>query len=120
MSMITFTPIECEVLMHRLEFLAQTDDLDELFAGESEAEITACTEGLIETINGGGRSLQVHTPAARKVLVEAIEGCTIHEMADEAELSNTISAQKKAAYHKAIATAAAKITFVTGIEVRLP
>lgn len=123
MTAITFTSIEADVLRHRLCHLSEMDDEDlaELFPDHAApgtlaimAERAACQ------LKDGWLTVTIAHPDTVLVLVDAIEGSTHHEVAYEAEQSGRISRQKRAAYLTALATAAAKITFATGVEVKLP
>lgn len=123
MTAITFTSIEADVLRHRLSHLSEMDDEDlaELFPEHAApgtlaimAERAACQ------LKDGWLAVTIAHPDTVLVLVDAIEGSTHHEVANEAESMGMISAQKSVAYRKALATAAAKITFATGTEVKLP
>lgn len=122
---ITFTQIEAEVLKHRLEYLAELDtsDMRELFPDHPDpARLAERAGALGRRMKYSGPSvIQLDMlPDAELLLIEAIEGSTHHELAEESESAGMITWQKRNAYHRAQETAAEKLQAATGREVKLP
>lgn len=112
MARISFTALEADVLRHRLVFLAALDveDLQEIFpAHDSPADLAQAADLAADLLYDGRLEVAVTHRDTLLVLVEAVEGATIHELADEATEAGAISRQKRQAYRQALASATAKI-----------
>ncbi len=112
MARISFTALEADVLRHRLVFLAALDveDLQEIFpAHNSPADLAQAADLAADLLYDGRLEVVLTHRDTLLVLVEAVEGATIHELADEATEAGAISRQKQQAYRRALASAAAKI-----------
>lgn len=112
MARISFTALEADVLRHRLVFLAALDveDLQEIFpAHDSPEDLAQAAELASAQLYDGRLEVTIAHQDTLLVLVDAVEGATIHELADEATEAGAISRQKQQAYRRALASAAAKI-----------
>lgn len=118
------TKIEAEALEHRLQFLADAsdEDIQELFEGEDLrvdylqdfARVTS------RNLRDGIWMIPLSSEESIAALADAIEGATIHEMAQEAEQGGEISRQKASAYRRALATTAHKLSVLAGRRVESP
>ncbi|WOF81603.1 hypothetical protein P5704_027275 (plasmid) [Pseudomonas sp. FeN3W] len=121
---LQLTKIEAEALEHRLQFLADAsdEDIEDLFDGEGLrvdylqdfARVTS------RNLREGIWMIPLSSEEAIAALVDAIEGATIHEMAQEAEQGGEISRQKASAYRRALATTAHKLSVLAGRRVESP
>lgn len=112
MVRVTFTSLEADVLRHRLDFLASLDaeDLQEIFpAHDSPGDLAQAAELASAQLYDGRLEVTIAHPDTLLVLVDAVEGATIHELAVEATEAGAISRQKQQAYRQALASAKAKI-----------
>lgn len=110
---IQFTPIETEVMLHRMEYLL-TADLDELFEDHNEEDVQACVQVYVDLIKSGATNLPVASDVAGEVLAESIEGATIQDVARDEATFTRITPQKARAVRKALSTAADKISAMIG------
>lgn len=121
---LQLTKIEAEALEHRLQFLADAsdEDIEDLFDGEGLrvdylqdfARVTS------RNLREGIWMIPLSSEEAIAALVDAIEGATIHEMAQEAEQGGEISRQKASAYRRSLATTAHKLSVLAGRRVESP
>jgi len=112
MARISFTSIEADVLRHRLDFLAglDDDDLQEIFpAHDSPCDLAQAAELASAQLYDGRLEVTIAHPDTLLVLVDAVEGATMHELAGEAAEGGKISRQKQQAYRQALVSATAKI-----------
>ena len=112
MARISFTALEADVLRHRLDFLAALDaeDLQEIFpAHDSPGDLAQAAELASTQLYDGRLEVTIAHHDTLLVLVDAVEGATIHELAGEAAESGKISRQKQQAYRQALVSATAKI-----------
>lgn len=97
MVRVTFTSLEADVLRHRLVYLAALDieDLQEIFpAHDSPADLAQAADLAADLLYDGRLEVVLTHRDTLLVLVEAVEGATIHELADEATEAGAISRQK--------------------------
>ncbi|MDX1296633.1 MAG: hypothetical protein R3260_00120 [Pseudomonas sp.] len=123
MAGIVFTAIEADVLRHRLGYLAglDADDLDGIFpTHDSPSDLALAAELASGQLYDGRLVVANAHPDTLLVLVEAIEGATIHELASEATQGGKISRQKQLDYLQALVTAADKIERAAGRAVQTP
>lgn len=119
---ILFTDIEVEVLHHRLAMLEQmdADDLEELFEDSEPADIETYAGRVAEDIKNGRRVIALDVPVAAAVLADAVEGGTLHEMAQESFEAGDMTKQKVTAYRNAYHSLANKLAPVVGRPLILP
>lgn len=123
MARIVFTAIEADVLRHRLDYLAglDADDLDGIFpAHDSPSDLALAAELASGQLYDGRLVVTIAHTDTLLVLIEAVEGATIHELANEATQGGNISRQKQQAFRQALVTAAAKIERAAGRFVQTP
>lgn len=119
---IAFTPVETEVLTHRLEILSEEETCEELFDDEADVDpeqAAAYAERMQAQIAAGNHVLPLDVPCALKVLAEALEGCTLLEMAKEAVEDGEITSQKRSSLTRGRNSAARKIEKLLGRPLRL-
>lgn len=108
--MITLTRNEIEILVHRLEFLSNPDDTQDLYEGTDydHEEVSSCAQAFLADLVGGSLALDPRTPAEVEAFCEAIEGSTfISGVSDEAE-AGRITRQKLSAFRAALESLQAK------------
>lgn len=122
---IIFTPIEAEVLKHRLIFLQDEgeDILEELFEGQDldPAQGAEFIQRVLSAWDASDYSVILDVPEAGEILAECLEGSTFFGSIDLAIQHKEITRQKAASYRKAALSACGKIEEVIGrsVEVQL-
>ncbi|MHD0645033.1 hypothetical protein ACYPKM_05360 [Pseudomonas aeruginosa] len=118
---IIFTPIEVEILVHRLEHLNDSRCLEDLFE-EPDYHFDfdrsyAFLERVVKSMKAGDGRVSLDIPEAAEILCDALEGSTFFGVVNDELYWDEISRQKHQAYNKAGDTAAAKISIPLGRDV---
>lgn len=109
---IRFSGIEADALRHRLTYLAdmEADELADLFPDYDAPEALAeLADHAAAQLYDGMLHVTVADVGTLLVLEDAVEGATIHELAEEGREAGRITRQKAAAYKSALKTAGEKI-----------
>ncbi len=114
MSTLKLTKQEAEILEHRLEFLSDPDNAQDVFE-ETEhdpEQIATVAERMLASLRAGARSVAVDHPAVLAVLDDCAEDDTFLEMTREALDSRTISRQVASRYRTAASSLRSKISWL--------
>ena len=114
MSTLKLTKPEIEILVHRLEFLADPDNATDVFedTAHDPESIATFAERMLASLQNGGRSIAVDHPVVLAVLDDCAEDDTFLEMAREALHSHTLSRQTASRYRSAAASLRSKIKWL--------
>jgi hypothetical protein len=119
---ITFSKIEAETLTHRLHFLSDESELEELMADDT-LDLEELARFALQQAQDFEKGLLTVTLTRREhveALAEAIEGSTVHDIARDEASSERRSRQSATAVTRSLETASDKIEKATGRVVRLP
>ena len=114
MSTLKLSKYEAEILVHRLEFLADPDNAQGVFEDtKHEPEsIATFAERMLASLQAGARSVEVDHPAVLVVLDDCAEDNTFLEMSKEAVDSRTLSRQIASRYRTAASSLRSKISWL--------
>ncbi len=113
MSTLKLTKQEAEILVHRLEFLADPENAQDVFEDTEfdHESIATFAAGMLASLQAGARSVAVDHPAVLAVLDDCAEDDTFLEMTKEAVDSRKISRQSASRYRSAASSLRSKISW---------
>ena len=114
MSTLKLSKYEAEILVHRLEFLADPDNAQDVFEDteHDHESIANFAAGMLASLQAGARSIEVDHPAVLVVLDDCAEDNTFLEMSKEAVDSRTLSRQIASRYRTAASSLRSKISWL--------
>lgn len=122
---INFNKSEAEVVRHRLAFLAtlDLDDMQQLFEEEGELDCLVLLEYAAKAeaaLRDPMHRVLVERPEHVAILVEAIEGATVHAVASDEAAAGRITRIAAVNVRHSLRSAGRKVTAATGSAVRAP
>lgn len=122
---INFNKAEAEAVRHRLAFLAalDLDGMLELFEEEASldcVELVAYAGRADAALRDPLHRVLVDRPEHVAILVEAIEGATVHAVASEEAAAGRVTRIAAVNVRHALRSAGRKVTAATGSAVRAP